>query len=280
MTQTLPYAGAAKPLESADITEAANRLSVTVPHIVALKTVETGAAGAFLPDGSGRLAALLEALHFSRRTLGKYDKVHPGISSQKWDRKLYLGGAAEYRRIDLAMSIDRTAALEATSWGGFQIMGFNHGACGFASAEDMVVAMAASERQQLLAFCGFIASNPTLHRALQAGDWRTVARIYNGEGFEANRYDTKLRSTFVAAGGTGAGAMDPMLANPTTLWIGSRGSQVELLQKALRRAGESIVADGIFGRATQEAVMRFQSARGLVADGVVGPATAARLGLS
>lgn len=52
------------------------------------------------------------------------------------------------------------------------------------------------------------------------------------------------------------------------LRLGSRGDDVKRLQLVL---GE--VQDGIFGDVTRAAVRAWQSARGLLADGVVGPAT-------
>jgi len=52
------------------------------------------------------------------------------------------------------------------------------------------------------------------------------------------------------------------------LKIGSRGKEVKELQEFL-----DIQADGIFGKGTETAVKRWQSDNGLVADGIVGPAT-------
>ncbi|MEY4605920.1 MAG: hypothetical protein RLY45_680 [Actinomycetota bacterium] len=62
---------------------------------------------------------------------------------------------------------------------------------------------------------------------------------------------------------------------------GSSGVIVVLVQQALMSTGIELVggADGIFGRYTEAAVRRFQADHGLTADGVVGPATAAALGL-
>ncbi len=58
------------------------------------------------------------------------------------------------------------------------------------------------------------------------------------------------------------------------LRYGSRGSEVELLQLGLNRAGFGPVAtDGAFGSATRAAVMDFQSANNLAADGIVGRQT-------
>lgn len=53
---------------------------------------------------------------------------------------------------------------------------------------------------------------------------------------------------------------------------GSRGEVVKQIQKALK-----LVADGIFGVITEEAVKAFQAKNGLTVDGIVGPATLAKL---
>ena len=53
-----------------------------------------------------------------------------------------------------------------------------------------------------------------------------------------------------------------------TLKIGSRGKEVKELQEFL-----GIQADGAFGKGTEAAVKKWQSDNGLVADGIVGPAT-------
>ena len=59
---------------------------------------------------------------------------------------------------------------------------------------------------------------------------------------------------------------------------GSRGEIVKQIQKALCGAGYHVgVIDGIFGQMTEDAVLMFQNANGLTADGIVGPATLAKL---
>lgn len=59
----------------------------------------------------------------------------------------------------------------------------------------------------------------------------------------------------------------------TTLKIGSRGEEVKKLQRKL-----NLIADGIFGKITDEAVRDFQKKNGLTADGIVGSKTWAKLG--
>jgi Putative peptidoglycan binding domain len=62
---------------------------------------------------------------------------------------------------------------------------------------------------------------------------------------------------------------------------GDTGSQVKVLQRALAALGFSPgKPDGDFGPATQNAVEKFQRAKGLTADGIVGPQTLAKLKLA
>ena len=56
-----------------------------------------------------------------------------------------------------------------------------------------------------------------------------------------------------------------------TMAKGAVGDLVVWIQEHLVAAGQPVTVDGGFGKATQTAVMNFQAASGLVADGVVGP---------
>lgn len=61
---------------------------------------------------------------------------------------------------------------------------------------------------------------------------------------------------------------------------GSTGSAVTAVQSALRNRGYDIAVDGTYGSRTAYAVSLLQGYAGISADGVVGPRTAAVLGLS
>lgn len=83
----------------------------------------------------------------------------------------------------------------------------------------------------------------------------------------------KLNTSAPSSGGsTGSGP---------TLRRGARGSAVTALQNRLNQLGFNCgAADGDFGAKTDAAVKAFQRSRGLSADGVVGPKTWAKLGIT
>ncbi|MDF1494751.1 spore cortex-lytic enzyme [Caproiciproducens sp. CPB-2] len=62
--------------------------------------------------------------------------------------------------------------------------------------------------------------------------------------------------------------------------VGSQGAEVKSIQTKLRDQGYyKGKVDGIFGSQTKSAVVSFQKAKGLTADGIAGPKTLAALGL-
>ncbi len=87
-------------------------------------------------------------------------------------------------------------------------------------------------------------------------------------------------SLSLVAGVTGPAPTDAACAIAASLRIGARGDAVRCLQSALAAAGHSPgPIDGIFGSMTHGAVVRYQRARRLIVDGVVGPQTAGALGI-
>jgi hypothetical protein len=74
-------------------------------------------------------------------------------------------------------------------------------------------------------------------------------------------------------GGGGLSASELAFGERPTVRLGSRGPAVADLQARLDARGESLAIDGVFGPLTRAAVVRFQTARGLDPDGIVGPLT-------
>ncbi len=86
-----------------------------------------------------------------------------------------------------------------------------------------------------------------------------------------------LAAVCVALGGLLAWSV----ARAETVYWGSRGEIVRQVQTKLKQWGYySGSVDGVFGQSTYEAVTWFQRANGLTADGTVGGATLAALGIS
>ena len=197
----MDFAGAATPLGPNDIAAAASRLQCEPAAIWAVCDVES-AGGGFLPDKRPKI--LFEAQVFGQLTQYRWDASHPNVSSPTWNRALYgAAGAHQYDRLAEAIALDRDAALEAASWGMFQVLGLNFAQCGFAGVEDYVAAMCAGEGAQLTAFCAFCQKGG-LDAYLRAHDWTRFALGYNGPGEAANGYDAKLAAAYrrrAAAGG-------------------------------------------------------------------------------
>ena len=187
------FTGAATPLAAADVTATAAALGCEPAAVWAVCDVESSGSG-FLPDKRPRL--LYEAHVFSRLTGHRYDSSHPNVSSPAWNRKLYgAPGAHQYDRLAEALAFDRAAALEAASWGLFQILGLNHAQCGFTGVEDYVAAMCDGEARQLAAFAEFCRRGG-LDRFLRAQDWVRFALAYNGPAEADNGYDEKLAAAY------------------------------------------------------------------------------------
>ena len=71
------------------------------------------------------------------------------------------------------------------------------------------------------------------------------------------------------------------LSIPTLSRVGSTGNEVTAIQQALQERGlYSGSVDGIYGSSTQAAVKRFQKQQGLTQDGIAGPQTLKKLGIT
>jgi hypothetical protein len=172
--------------------EIGNKLGCDANVVLAVAEVESG-GGHDLPDGRPKI--LFEAHWFSKLTGHKYDETYPMISSREWNRSLYQGGAAEYNRLNAAISLDADAAMQSASWGLFQIMGFNYKACGFSHVMDFVNFIKGPDDADMEAFCSFVKANPPILKAMQTKDWKAFALHYNGPGAVAS-YSAKMADAY------------------------------------------------------------------------------------
>jgi hypothetical protein len=104
------------------------------------------------------------------------------------------GQSAEYGNLERAIQLDENAAYTSISMGIGQIMGFNHKIVGYSSPKAMFEAFHQSIEPQIAAMFKFIANSKSLLSAARDGDFAKFAYSYNGPGYKANKYDTKMAS--------------------------------------------------------------------------------------
>lgn len=242
------FEGKGKPLSESGLTQAAQTLGVEVPALWAVMTVETKGCG-FLRD---RRPLILFERHWFRKLTGrKFDATAPDLSNSVAGG-YGASGAHQYERLQRAIALERNAALESTSWGLGQVMGFNAKAVGFTDVETMVKAMCDAEDAQFQGMVGFVQSNG-LSRFLRSGDWSSFARSYNGPDFQKNQYDTKLARAHARYK---VGPLPDLRV---------RAAQMYLTFLGYDTGG----VDGWFGNKSHRAVMKFQSSKGIAANGAL-----------
>lgn len=247
------FQGNGSPLSDEGMDEVCDTLGVSESEIWAVLTVETRGFG-FLADRRPQI--LFERHVFHRLTEGAHDD-NADISRSKAGG--YIGGAGEYGRLEKAMQLNKTAALQSASWGIGQVMGFNFKVAGFSSTDKLVAAMVKDENSQLRAMANFIKGN-NLASALQRNNWVSFARTYNGADFKRNEYDTRL-----AAAHAKFKVTLPDLSLRTA-------------QAALQYLGmDPGPIDGIRGRRTFSALIQFQETEGLAETGLLDQETLERL---
>lgn len=235
------FIGAAEPLTKDGFNGVLEDLGVGAAELVALLLVESKSCG-FLADR--RPIILFERHWFHKLTGGRFSADNPDVSSPTAGG--YLGLAKEYARLEKAAKLDRTAALKSASWGAGQVMGFNHAVAGWPDVESMVADMMAGEDHQLRAVAGFLKANK-LDGALRDRDWVRVAKAYNGAAYAKNKYDQRLEGEY------------RRLAEAALL----PDIDVRRVQLYLRHLGEQLQPDGLYGKFTRDAVVRFREAEGV-----------------
>lgn len=181
-----------------DYKKAAESINVEVAAIKAVDEVESRGAG-FLESGEPKI--LFEGHVFWKELKKKginpkdYVEGNEDILYEKWTKKFYLGGQAEHKRLAKAIKINREAALASASWGRYQVMGNNWKDLGYKSIQDFINAMYKDEVAHLDSFVRFVKANK-LVVPLRTKNWAVFASVYNGSGYKANAYDTKMANAY------------------------------------------------------------------------------------
>lgn len=101
-------------------------------------------------------------------------------------------------RLDAARKIDNECALQACSWGRFQVLGKWFSLLGYKTIQEFVNAMCDSEAKQFDAFLQYCKNvAPKAGKALKELDFKTFAIYYNGAG--TSGYAPKMQAMYSTA---------------------------------------------------------------------------------
>lgn len=274
------FVGTGRRLAQGDVGDAAR--AVDLPTAAILAWVEVEAAGRGF-DNKNRPKMLYECHVMFRNTAGAIrDRlVKLGLAYKAWKRNY---PADSYPRLASAIAIAREPGFRSASYGLPQILGENHKAAGFASAEEMFTTFKQGEREQLLAMVTLmkawgIAAMLKGKDLTKAEGWASAARKYNGAGYATHNYHGRMAVAFVkhsqgidAATGAAFPPKAVVPAGATVLATGMKGEAVRALQADLHALGFIFAkgVDGRFGDETEANVRLFQSRNSLTIDGKVG----------
>ena len=155
-------------------THACTNTQITLPVLLAIIDVESGGRG--FDAKTGKLLIQFEPHIFKRRAPG----AEPGL----WSTNIVDVQSKEWRAFNDAFSINPDAAMESTSIGLPQIMGFHYARLGYPNVGAMWDDFKSGEEAQVSALIRFIETDPRLAKAAMSEDWHMVATVYNGAKYK------------------------------------------------------------------------------------------------
>jgi LysM repeat protein len=192
-----------------DYEKAAQELGCEINVIKAIDMIESGGRSGY--DSKSRPLILFERHIFSKRSGHYYDKTNPDLSSKisykpkkkgcqvsksELETNYYSGSSDEnYMRLAKAYTLDKNAALQACSWGRFQILGDNFKSCSYPSVVAFVAAQVKNEIGQLQAFIEYIKTNK-MQKYLKEKNWGKIAEGYNGKNYRKFNYDKRIKRAY------------------------------------------------------------------------------------
>lgn len=175
-----------KKLTTAQIANVACEFGLEYAKVKAVIDVESGGIG-FASD-TGKIILQFEPSWYRRKA--------PYTPSGKWSQNGVERQSQEWIAFNDAFSKNANAAMESTSIGLMQVMGFHYKLLGFKTVGEMWDYAKVSEENQLRLGMRFIKSNEKMFNALKTGDWRTFSYYYNGSAYEKFNYHNRLESAY------------------------------------------------------------------------------------
>ena len=160
----------------------AESFGVSFPKVKAFIEVESGGKG--FDETTGKIIIQFEPAWFKKKA--------PYTPSGFWSLNKVERQAQEWKAFNDAFVKNHSAAMESTSIGLMQVMGFHYARLGFKTVGAMWDFAKESEINQIWLGLEFLRTDKILFKALQQGNWKEVARRYNGANYAVLGYDKKL----------------------------------------------------------------------------------------
>lgn len=178
-----------------DIKKLATDNGLEYAALKAVINVESSGRG--FDPATGKILIQFEPAWFKR--IGKNPDDGGGLRT--WAKNKVEKQAGEWAAFNDAFAINPDAAMQATSIGLMQVMGFHYQKLGFPNVAAMWDHAKASEANQVDIGLRFIKAkgNEKMFNALKTIDWATFAHYYNGEQYKMFKYDTRLAEAYQKA---------------------------------------------------------------------------------
>jgi hypothetical protein len=203
-----------KKISEEDWATAAETVNCEVAVIKAFAHVETKRAPF---DQFLRPVIQYERHKFARHTHHRFDATNADISGKAYTSAKFTKDGTPiaatdryvsdaYARFERAYLLDADAAIQACSWGMFQVLGENYSDMQIDSSGKFMQMACTSEREHLLGlFVPYAMArhdpkygHGTLRNALIQKNWANAAWLYNGPDYQKNDYANKLKDAYEA----------------------------------------------------------------------------------
>ena len=158
-----------------DIKLIAKNFGIEPAMFLAFIEVESGGKG--FDDLTGKILIQFEPSWFRKKVAyapsGAWSVNKVDVQSKEWVA------------FNDAFKINPNAAMESTSIGLPQIMGFHWKLLGYKSVNKMWDDFKRGEYQQVLALARYIKANPKLYSSIKRKDFHSIASLYNGDNYKA-----------------------------------------------------------------------------------------------
>jgi len=161
-------------LSEKDIFELGQANGIEYAALKAFISAESGGLG--FDKKTGKIIIQFEPVWFRRK--------EPFAPSGAWSINKVDVQSKEWIAFNNAFKISPNAAMESTSIGLMQVMGFHYKDLGFKTVGEMWDFAKISERNQLELGIRYIKSRPELFKALKEKNWHLVAYYYNGAKYK------------------------------------------------------------------------------------------------